>query len=540
MDPKLQALMDKVSRVNEIGMQLADALPIPKPATTVDIGTLTFASWSFSGLRSKKTPAEPDTPVEPGQSWSGLQHPTTEAPEVWINAVDVSVRFKLVGTTAEVRVTVNGTTTTVPAGQAEVVVRLGRADTVDWSLQSGDRRVHDVLHIARADRLGVGAFLVPFLPIAIVYEPPQFSGAAANKVKYSAATTFGVKTTLQTTQDASESRPPIAANAVNMAEFQAITKFMGGKIAGLEDMSKVPLLKDVTENLAAIFGSEAETHTEATKVEFTDTREAKLTLTQTITTEAKLGPGLGDVYAGLMNVLVVWAATIEDGATKVYLSVLDYHQFARITAKSMLDDLNGILSSPVPVRGSMGPKLPGQATRVTLPDSPKGPVGGKVATPRGALTGFSQQDLISLLLLDPFVAMPAGLNVGQASLSDKKRFAPLPSDVAIGASGEEFSLKGSLSKTIGNATTKTTTDAVQEKTGWLSFLGLGVARDRSTSVSFALKNAVETSETREVTATVENHGVDGAYNSMDLYLDNVFGTFACSPAGRIKKKARVP
>ena len=85
-----------------------------------------------------------------------------------------------------------------------VQVDVGRAGDVTWSVKSGTRIYRDRVLLDRPRIIGAGAFTVPALPLAVVYEPPP-DEHRLNQATYS------VTTSLATSVQVSGDQPSAAA-----------------------------------------------------------------------------------------------------------------------------------------------------------------------------------------------------------------------------------------------------------------------------------------------------------------------------------------
>src|SRR6185436_911245 len=77
------------------------------------------------------------------------------------------------------------------AGKPTVTINAGRLHDARWTLTSGTKIHRDELTINRPRTIGAGAFTIPALPVAVVYDPPQ-NPAGTNSVVYTRSTSVGV------------------------------------------------------------------------------------------------------------------------------------------------------------------------------------------------------------------------------------------------------------------------------------------------------------------------------------------------------------
>src|SRR6185436_2615740 len=120
--------------------------------------------------------------------------------------------FEIVNATQSVHVSARGGGSAFArAGQTSISINVGRLRTVKWTIRSGTKLHRDELTIKRPRIIGVGAFTIPALPVAVVYDPPQ-DPERSNSVVYTRTTSVGTTLGLTVRGGTSTTAPAVAPN----------------------------------------------------------------------------------------------------------------------------------------------------------------------------------------------------------------------------------------------------------------------------------------------------------------------------------------
>jgi hypothetical protein len=443
----------------------------PAPFQAVKIGTFNGSTGAFSGLQ---TTYESTYDIELRRL---IKIPVLATIEP--NAVNVGLTFEVTNFTGSCAVTAGGITKTTSSTQRTVTIDVGKVTSASWKITCGTRSKGDKIVIQRPAVIGAGAFVVPALPLAVVYEPPQPSDAAKhNRAVYTNATTMGSTMTWSFTKENSTT----GSMAV---PFSDVTNLSGklGQLIKLSDAlkkvdptGKIKIALTVLTTALTAFGTSSGNRVEGTTVT-TDRRiDIKSTFSNTFTTDAFLGPGKGDILVYAKNARVAWVAKVGEPE----LLVLGWEGEGSVRVVDMQADLADLAA--------------------------------------GALEGSrSKLDAVSiraLLAQDPFVAG------GRYATLPSSRFVRL-TDI-IGTVPRDVTMQFQVTD-ASRRTQSTFSSTIEEyKTGLLSFLGLGVQDDKKIVVSSKSSASEETFHTTTITATAR---LDGQYD-FENYYDTVYGAFA--------------
>lgn len=441
-------------------------LPMPAPSATVLVTTLEPSGASTGYLTEYR--------IDP------ITHkPRAQTPFVSIGGVELIAQFQAAGGGA-ITVTANGQTV---SGYGTVSLNLGRASRVDWTLQAYGWTRSDKLIVSRPNVIGAGAFTVAALPISIVYEPPM------NQAKTNSAS-IGFRqemTTITTVSNGSSnsSTPKWAPGVVMKDIFDRLAKH-----------SKPAAAVKAALNLSkTLMGNVTTSTTSGTTVNSDHTLGLTQVNAQTITTNAKLGPGRGDVVVFYKDARVVWG--MENG--EVTISLIDHGPLAMLTIDTLLNDLAAVNA------GSVAP-----------------------------VSGLDRATLESLIKLDPLASIPSGFKAnaidlgairwGAAPALPAARFTKETSLLLNGTSFQN-SISHTISQSDKTSTTKTTTTVKNCSPGWLSLIGVG----QTQAGTFTSSVSVGSSRTDAVSSTVSasfnlSAGVGESY-AVDVHYDNIFGSF---------------
>ena len=331
--------------------------------------------------------------------------------------------------------------------------------------------------------LAAGAMTIPVLPVSIVYAPLVDKEKKNTASSAKSSTSGNVTTVSFATQNAATSPVP--------STFQKTTDLATDMSAAGAVLSKIPnpITTAVGSALTAIasgLGSAVATQTDT----LATTTQNALAVTNTYTAvqtalASQGGPGVGDLITYYYDARVLWYS--DSGKMR-----LDY------------------LGSDGWVQATAG-ELTSVQTRLK-------------ASPAGTVDDQTHLDLAgvsALLNLDPFVAG------GPGAALPADRFVSVSNgviEVLGGTFSNTFShqVQNSDSKTV----TKTTLDAQTDKTGFLSFLGLGVTDNKSVQTSVSQSTSVQNSTAQSFTQQFTFNGSPDDYYGGEVYFDVVFGAFA--------------
>ncbi len=368
-----------------------------------------------------------------------------------------------------VTLTANGKTATSSGGH--VVLDVGNADTVDWSLRSGSYSYTDKLLISRPEVGGVGAFTVAALPVTIVYEPPQ-NAARTNSATASFAQESTVVTTVSKGDSAARTPVWVAGDAAKQIGVKLAHLLPGGPYAS-QVLSAILSAWDTVEP------------TTTTELNSDHTLSVKVASSQTITTAARGGPGHGDVVVFYKDARVAWGM---DGG-RVSLTMLDHGPLAMVTVDTLRTDLAAATA--------------GQTAPVT---------------------GLDAGTLSSLIKLDPMAAPRRPLDMMFGVALPQSRFT---SDAQLLVNGTSYSqsIRHTISESDKTSTMTTTATVKDANSGWLSLIGIGDPVDDkvTTKVSFGSSRTTTTTNTKSATISL-SAGPSESY-SVDVFYDKIFGTF---------------
>jgi hypothetical protein len=451
--------------------------PLPQPQAEVNVGSFDTASGEFTGLKSSFH-FELDPIFHKPRKIIDPVHTS-------VNAVAISLRFAAQNGPVTYTVTPRfartgpGSTVTVvvPAFQSRTVA-IGAASDVQWSANGAGRTYSDTLFFDRPKIVGVGAFTIPALPVALVYEPPTLGGGSSSQT-YSQEFTVGTAVRMELSQENSTTVPGTASKFAGLEDLKTGMQAVATAIQlGAKLAPNVP--KEIATALnfiAGQLGSASASDTSGTVHTQVSEQELKVTLKRTLSPNSHLGPGKGDIISVLANARLVWMA--EDG--ELTLALLGFDSIKTFAVQDM----------------------------ITNP----------------AQTGLDAATIQELLKLDPFVAG------GPSSALPSPRFVFDHSETLSNVR-ETITLSHTMTQTDLNATTNIQIHTEDYQKGALSFLGLGV--DETKQVMSKITHSNSTAVSVGTTTTVEI--VLDVVGSVDLNFsyDRIFGTFT------VTKRLHVP
>jgi len=455
----LASAQDPPVPLGEAYRQIKDAersIPIPTPTATTTVGAFDAGTGAFDGLAV-------ETVFVNGK-------PVRIVPQITINAVNARLVFSIFNSTRSVRLSVRERgSTTVPAGRTSIAIDVGRLRTVSWTLTSGTKVHRDELTIKRPKTIGAGAFTIPALPVAVVYDPPQ-DPERSNSVVYTRTTSIGTTIGLTVRRATSTTAPAVAPEFSEAGIFHqqlqaaaAFAELTGGSTAATALRKIDGVLGKATRNVTT--SSESSTSTRRTYT-FTESHSCA-----TDADVPHLGPGHTDRIAYLRNVRLVWV----DNGSRTFVQVLGFESFECPT----IDQL------------------------------------------RSGVAALDLAAAAPLIALDPF-AGPLG---PKAPLGTDTRFLPL---AAIGlVPGAVHTATYQQQLLVEHSGVETSTRVVTDDlgAGLLSLVGLAPSESKQVVSTLAVSNVAGTSEATTVTTTLEARTlVAGIHTQLAVFYDRLFGT----------------
>ena len=387
-------------------------------------------------------------------------------------------------------------------------------------------------HIAilRPPVLGVGGFTIPALPVAIIFAPPQGqlaknSNTFNDKVTVSTTTTVSISTQTDTKTVQAYTAADLAGKVSGLltqiagliAGAGAITTTGGGSAGLINVISGPPgggtltgvesagggggsaSLGDVLKGFSAGYGvlgsilsgfgnQGASSDTSSIATQTNNTLTVSLIYSDTYGSEQGKGPGAGDRFLFLQDVLALWSNI--NG--QVGLTVLGYGGVGAFSGDTLSADLQALAS-------------------------------GGTAT-----SGLDAKTIQLLLDLDPYFLVgkrsPIMVNLGPALLGPP-RFTPLNPLNRKGAgttsTGDVFSLAVEHITDTSTTNTSKTITVTDTKPGWIDVL-MGADNVEATSTVTATNTVTNDQKTDEIvtnTVTMVSVGPQDPY-SVNLYFDN--------------------
>jgi hypothetical protein len=473
--------------------QLEGQIPIPEPRGTVLVGTLDAASGAFDwgdrvSIRRERERVGPgDTGREAGRGTVvEVQH------VVSLNVVNVDLAFAVQNRQTDAEVTVNGSTTSIPAGERQVVVPVGRADLVDFTIRSGNVSHNDRLVIERF-AVGAGAITIDALPIALVYCPLQGT-ARNNVVTYQQLESVGTRQELSSLQEDSE----VDFDFVGGKELGERLEKLGPIATGINPVFGASLGK-VAELISAL-GSEVDRFETSTQIAAGNGVENSTVRGELLTTPLGAGPGVGgEQFVVLRHVKAAWLA--HNGV--LFLAIISTPIWSAPTTATLQADLEEL-------------------------DARRAP-----SDEQGSRTLLTAPTIRALLALNPFLVArnvpvrPVSLREPRFRLADDPHTYELPPGAARQL---QLKFEATVEESDSNSRTNTIATIKDMRKGFLSFLGGGPSEDKTITVRSSLTNLTRRTTGLVVSMTVTVSVQQDEPFRITAYYDDVFGTFAFLPA----------
>ncbi len=448
---------------------LEGQIPTPQTSGTVFVGWIdgqSGAVWldgdvDVGGCQAIYPPLAIGNPNPAGRCDEPVAHS---------NAVSVSLEFRVFNAPSRnIRLVVNGRTHWAPVGAETITVPIGTSVDVHWAVyvyQSGNPAATG-MRVERP-RAAIGAFTIPVMPIALIYEPPQSKSGAKNRnwAEYHAMTTVGSAFSIERGRQNIDVdlEEPLSAGTIIGALAPVADKVLEGAggafsaiSAGLGNMDRSRI-----EDVAEFDGH---------NVSLSTSRSTS------IRTTAGWGPGRGDLFFYLTDVKMAW---VYDGQ-RITLTMLDYAGEVSETA--------AVLKQRIAMYQRWDPRSP------------------------------QLQALQNLLALDPF-ATGGAYATPRGSRFDSEPY------IRVNGSARTDSLSRTITRTDQNTTKRTSTVLENYNSGWLSFLGLGETRNGSKQLSLHYKSTRSASVGQSVGATMYLHATGSERYTVYVWYDRVFNTWA--------------
>jgi hypothetical protein len=400
---------------------------------------------------------------------------------------------------------------------------------------------HDPITVAffvlRPPVVGMGAFTIPALPMAIVYAPPQ-TQQLKNVASYSDTETLTRTVTSAITSSTSTKTVQAYSAADLIAKVAgAITAVAavvgtggagaagGASIAGaLSELGEALTggsksasdstadatkqvsgeLSLVSDILNGVDGSPPPSETSLSASESDQSLTITLTQLSQYQSAAQLGPGAGDRIVYMPNVRVVWMAVNGE----VGIVVLGYDKVTSNAVRDLVEERQRVAAG-----GS--------------PDAEHG-LGLDVA----AIDSLLAQDPMAPPLLT--AGVPSNVALRPPAIGPP-RFVPADpkerSGTSTGANGDQFSVTFESTTEDKEVTTTSHVNVEDAKPGGLGVLfGADDNVETTTTTTLTMSQTIDTKSDDKLTSTVTffSTGLDDPYDSLNFY-DYTFGTYAYLP-----------
>jgi hypothetical protein len=329
--------------------------------------------------------------------------------------------------------------------------------------------------------VGAGCFLIPVIPVCVVYAPPVDT-AKKNVADLATSKTTGLSTTVSFSTQTSQTSPATSS----WQSTSDLAKDMNS-VGTVLKVIPIPAVQAVGAALSLIAGGLGSSTATNTEINLSATQQQlSINTTSSVDTTAEAsdgGPGVGDVISYCYNARVVWYSF--NGTMQ--LGLLGYEGFLQKNVSELQESLAVL----------------------------KTKVAGTVDTASSQLDSVS---LSALLALDPFASGGPGVD-----LSTLSRFSLVSPRTQISAGQQKFSQSYTLTQADLETKAQTNTFAQQDSPGFLSFIGLGVTDQNSLQIQ--ITQSVTKQATVGQTFTQGYTLLEGP-DAFEIYFDKVYGAFA--------------
>ena len=432
---------------------------------THNVGTFDCASQDWVGPRTTVRTV-PGKPVN-----------QTIYPSVNVNAVSVKLAFMVKNRKpGALTFTMNGQTVTAGATQLRAEYNLDQfAGRVNFAIHCGDVDYADSFDLVRPHVIGAGAFTIPAVPMAVLYEPPM-DEAKLNKATYAATKVVGSTVRIGFDTSMTTTVPGVPSDFEHNAFLKDFVNITGQAVGNVNAAVGV-----VLSAIGTGLGSATATDTtqQQSSHEYSVVLRAKST--SSFTTGEKLGPGPGDQIIFLQDAKMVWVG----GKGRPRVALLGHKKLANHSVRVLQEDLAAI------------------GTTAAL----------------GPASGLDSAALQALLGLDPFAGGGPTANL------DSNRYAWVDA-YALSGGTETHTFQYDATGTTSNATATYHSHVEDYQSGFLSFADIGVTQNQRLTSVLTYSNASSVTSGASDAVSVELHpNPKGAYTIIVFY-DLVFGTFA--------------
>lgn len=457
---------------------------------TVEVGTFDASTGKFAGTVSTPAQRVCETRAD-GKPYCTIEK--EELPVLVARARKVALLFHVTNAQATITGSANGTAATAPASAGSVVVPVTgnpiRSDAaqskwaVKWRVASSGKSYSDSLIIDRMS-FGLGAFTIPVLPVAIIYDPPQ-DNQHENTETYGSSVTHGSSVTLSLSSQS-------GFTGETSTLFSPFVDFYSGLKQAGEVASLIPALKPVGAALSTaaavlpqIFGTASATQQDATTQVSGSTHSLSLMTKQAYKT-ARLGPGKGDVFVFYKNFHVAWLSRC---CVPMMLTPIGADLLGSNTVSELKADLDSIRT-------------------------------GRRST--GTHSHLDSLSIQGLLALDPFVSG------GNSAALPPQRFDSLTPSYSLSSLPVSVGWSITETNTQRLGTTKLWQRLEKDDAGLLGPLGLGYGPDSSGTITAGItqSNLAETTVQQAGSVDVLLGGPGLDTNVVNAFYDRVFGTVA--------------
>src|SRR6185369_13642599 len=122
---------------------------------------------------------------------------------------------------------------------------------VAWSVRStttaGTKSYRDTLQLRRPRIIGVGAFTIPALPVAVIYEPPAVGGGSSSQT-YTVESSVGNSVRLEFAQGQSTTTPGAPSKFATIGALSSAAESLAAAVSSSDN----DVLKGIGAGLGAV------------------------------------------------------------------------------------------------------------------------------------------------------------------------------------------------------------------------------------------------------------------------------------------------
>jgi hypothetical protein len=466
----------------------------PQIHGVVNVGTFNAQTGKFIGPMTPEDVEGDDG--RPGESGGPFHKPKPAkhfpSVPVAVDAVRVGLKFRAKNYAGTIQVTANGVSAKSKPGESFVIVEVGAALEVNWTLTVGKATVRNRFRLARP-RAGAGAFTIPAMPILVLYEPPM-DEAARNYAEYTVSKAIGTSIHMTLKDSLSIEKPGTPAQFQTDADIKTGLEQTGKYLAEIP----TPYTKAIGGILSLIaggMGNITQTTTKGRQVTHDHGLELRATSTNNLKTAARKGPGQGDLILYLRNVKLGWMVTQMVGSqTSVKLVMLGYEKETTVDVLTLKSELKTI---------------------------------GTSKTKLGPITGLDSETIREMLQLDPFAVSP---DANLEDFGDRFQFFAAPECLSSCNRSIELKLESTETNMTENVEFSTTlTDYTEGSMGNVEadYVNGGFINGSHKKIaSMTLGNLKQNLKAGTVIALLQMFAGEADKYAIVIYYDTAFGTFA--------------